>query len=872
MGEVYRAHDAKLNRDVALKILSEAFVTDPDRLARFHREAQVLAALNHPNIAAIYGFEDSPSTVSGQPATQALVLELVEGPTLADRITHGAIGLADALPIAKQIAEALEAAHDLGIVHRDLKPANVKVRDDGTVKVLDFGLAKAVDPAASSSATAMNSPTLTARATQLGVILGTAAYMSPEQAKGKAVDKRADIWAFGCVLFEMLAGRRPFNGDDISDVMAAVLRQDIDWTALPASTPPAVRRLLSRCLDRDVKQRLRDIGEARVQIEHVMRGTTDVPTPGDGLTVSPPRTRRWPHAVWAAVVLATAVLAPMAVRWFAGSEPVPAMTRFELDLPPGTTAFGWPEISPDGRALAAVAEGDDRIRRVWIRSMDDVAFRVLAGTEGASYPFWSPNSRSLAFFADDTLKKIAISGGPPEPLCAAVRARGGTWGSAGFLLFSAWVENVEELNQVADSGGAPKVLTPRAFPKAGLRRFPRFLPDGRHFLFFGSSRQTETDGVYLGSIDDDDAAAARIVSGFTEARYSNGFLFFVRDGALLAQPYDISRLALGSGEPIPVFASVAEGANESSKAFSVSDAGTLVVVPFGAPSKNQLRWFDRNGRTVADLGAPTSRVNPRISPDDSRVVTASNDGRQQLAGGALWLTDTRTGEARRTTFIEGGYASPAWITDDAFVFAKVAASGIFDIFRQSSNGGAEQVPLIIDRVHKASEDVSRDGRYLVYSAAPTQSTTDLWVMSMADPKPVLYAKNARHARFSPNGAWLAYVGRETVPGEVYVQSFPTPGQKFQISSGGGDLPVWSRDGQQLFYQAGRKLIAVSTNAAAGRFDGKSTPVFDVPNGTTGGVSVEYDVTRDGRFLFNVTVERQTPKAVVTLNWKAEARK
>jgi eukaryotic-like serine/threonine-protein kinase len=883
MGEVYRATDSNLKRSVAIKVLPASVAGDADRLARFQREAEVLAALNHPNIAAIYGLEKTADLT-------ALVMELVEGEDLSEVIArHGrsargggaprGLNIDDALPIARQIASALEAAHDQGIIHRDLKPANIKVRPDGNVKVLDFGLAKALDSGSRDpglhggrglSPGEPNSPTLTSPAhTAMGMILGTAAYMSPEQARGRAVDRRADIWAFGVVVFEMLTGRRAFEGDDVSITIANVLKEDVRWDRLPGDLPTALQRLLRRCLDKDPKRRLRDIGEARIEIENVMSGAGE-PTTG-AHAVTPARARTSTHVVWAALVVAAAVLAPLTLRWFTGSGPEPAVNRFELTLPALTMSLGWPEVSPDGRLIAVVAGGDDGIRRIWIRSMGAVTFQVLAGTEGASYPFWSPNSASLAFFADDKLKKVAVSGGPPEPLCLAFRARGGTWGRAGVVLFSAQIDRVEHLQQVADGGGTPAVVTPLDLPNLSLQRFPHFLSDGQHFLFFASARQPETDGVYVGSLGE--AGSTRIVAGFTEARYSDGLLFFVRDQALMAQPFDAARRTLGSDDPILVMTSVFGGGNEGSQAFSVSDGGVLVAVPTAA-SKNQLQWIDRTGRKVADLGDPTSHVGPRLSPDGLHVVTSLLAEGTRPTGGSLWLTDAKSGRTRLLTFSDGGYSDPVWSTNTVVVFAKATtANGNANLFRLSTGGAALQESLNEDRGHKYPQDVSRDGRYVVYVAAPTQSSADLQLWSLPDRKSSPYVKNAARARVSPLGNWLAYTGVESGRPEIYVQSFPTPETKHPITNTGGDWPVWSHDGRELFYQAGRKLLAVSVSEAAGGLNiGPARVLFDLPLGTSTSPVLEYDVSRDGRFLFNVPVENQSPKAIVTLNWKAGLKK
>ena len=859
MGQVFRARDTGLDRDVAIKILPDAFAHDADRLSRFRREAKILAALNHPNIAAVYGLEESGGLT-------ALVMELVDGEDLSQRLARGAISLEDVLPIARQIADALDAAHEQGIVHRDLKPANITLRTDGTVKVLDFGLAKAMDPAVTSPANAMNSPTITSPAllTSAGVILGTAAYMSPEQARGKTVDHRSDVWAFGCVLFELLTGTRAFGGDDVTDTIAAIITKEPDWARLAPDTPAAVRRLLRRCVEKNPKRRLSSMSDARLELDEPAETGTG---PRDG-TESRGSGRTRERLVWAALVVLAAVVVPLAVRRLAGPSPEPAVTRFEVPLTESTVAAGPPEVSPDGRTIAVVMRGDDAIPRIRIRTLDAASFLELPGTEGASFPFWSPDSRSIAFFANDTLKRILVSGGPPQTLCSAVRARGGTWGRAGILLFSALADHAERLQQVVEGGGTPAALTPLSLPKLTLQRWPHFLPDGRHFLFFASARQTETDGVYAASLGE--AGGKRIVPGFTEARYSNGTLLFVRDTTLLAQPFDPVGQALGPPDPV-VISSVSNAGNEGGKAFSVSDGGVMIVVPLAAPLRSQLKWFDRSGRWIADLGLPGNHRGPRISPDGLRVVTSSAVPLVTNHGGALWTVDTKSGQPQRLTFADGDYLLPVWSRDATSVFfgLETGATGIHDLFSQPTNGSASQDALLPSREkeNKFPQDVSPDGRSLLYLTQSTQSNAALWVMSLPERKPALYLTNAGSARLSPSGGWVAYSGDNSGHREIYLQSFPTPAVKFHVSEGGGDAPVWSRDGRELFYVAGAKLMAVPVSTASGDPKiGQPTALFDLPGQS------DFDVSADGRFLFAVPVANQAPAAIVTLNWKAGLKK
>ena len=556
MGEVYRARDAKLNRDVALKVLPELFARDPDRLARFKREAQVLASLNHPNIAAIYGLEETNGV-------QALVLELVEGPTLADRIAHGPIPVDEALPIARQIAEALEAAHEQGIIHRDLKPANIKLRPDGTVKVLDFGLAKALEPGAAAGGDVTASPTITSPAmTQMGVILGTAAYMSPEQAKGRQADKRSDVWAFGAVLYEMLSGQRAFKGDDIADMIAAVLRQDVDWTALPASTPAPVRRLIARCLDRDVRQRLRDIGEARIVLDDPFAPASG----GPAAPVLAPHAPLWRRAI--PLVLCAIVAGALAgtAAWYLKPSAPRTVSRFRFTLPQGLSFTGLARraiaISPDGTQMVYVANG-----RLYLRSMSEPDAKAIQGTEGyqaVANPVFSPDGRSVAFHAtaDQTLKKIAVTGGAAVTICAANIPFGMSWGS-GDIVFSAGSQSIM---RVSSDGGTPEVIVGL---KAGeVAENPQMLPGGQHVLFTLATgtalNRWDTADIVVQSV----ASAERktLIAGGSDAHYlPTGHLVYAVRGSVFAVPFDVQRLEVGSPVPSGPRCHASVGARRRSK-------------------------------------------------------------------------------------------------------------------------------------------------------------------------------------------------------------------------------------------------------------------------------------------------------------------
>jgi eukaryotic-like serine/threonine-protein kinase len=618
MGEVYRARDTKLGRDVAIKILPRVFTSDPERLARFEREARMLATLNHPNIGAIYGLEDADSI-------RALVLELVDGETLADQIARGPLPLKDALPMARQIAEALDAAHDKGIVHRDLKPRNVALTRDGTVKVLDFGLAKATvrDGAAGDGS---HAPTMTIGGTRQGTVLGTAAYMSPEQARGQAVDKRTDIWAFGCVLYEMLTGQIAFRGETISDTIAAVLDREPNWTALPAATPWTIRRLLQRCLEKDPKRRLRDIADARLELDEELSGPERA---GLGERPQTERLSHVPPSRWIYAVGISLLVLGTAFGWWVHSRPsVVERGAVRIDVsPPAGTKFvvGFGAISPDGQFLTFVVQSPSG-PTLWVRALDSQAAHELPGTDGAAFPFWSPDSRSLGFFASGKLRRIDIAGGTPTEICDVPAGRGGTWNADGVIVYNA--VNDGPLLQVLATGGAPRPLTALDVTKhENSHRNPTFLPDGRHFLYFIRSDDREIRGIYVGSVERPQERIRVVPSDFSGV-YSpgqderSGYLLWLRNGALVAQPLDAERFTV-SGEAVTVADSIRQiGAPNALSPVSVSRDGTLVYGSSPEPHY-QLTWYGRDGKPVGTVGTPDAYLDLRISPDGQRVAVMS---------------------------------------------------------------------------------------------------------------------------------------------------------------------------------------------------------------------------------------------------------
>jgi len=859
MGEVYRARDPRLGRDVAIKVLLEVFAKDAERMARFEREAQLLAALNHPNIATLLGLEESDK--SG-----ALVMELVEGPTLADRLAAGPIPLDEALPIARQIAEALEYAHEKSIVHRDLKPANVKLTREGVVKVLDFGLAKALgdDPGEAGSA---NSPTLSLAATRAGMILGTAAYMAPEQAKGKPVDRRADIWAFGVVLFEMLTGRRLYSGETAAETLAAVMMKEPALDPLPAETPQAIRKLLRRCVEKDRKRRLQSIGEARIAIEE------ELATPArDAAVVAaspPPRPKR--ALAWMALVAAVATVAALALA-VAYFRRTPAEARaVSLALPPPEKAsFGPIAVSPDGRRVAFTATQAGRTQ-LWVRPLDSTAAQALPGTEDASYPFWSPDSRFLGFFAQGKVKKIEASGGPPRTLADAPAGRGGTWSRDGVIIFAP--APGAGLSRLAASGVEAKPLTtldPSRLENS--HRWPVFLPDGRHYLCYVRSPLREHRGIYVFGLDS--KKGIRLLGDESNVAYVEmpsgpGYLLFIREAALLAQPFDAKQLQL-AGEPFSVAERVGYEASFSWGAFSASNNGVLVYDPIGPSLSDQLTWFDREGKRLGAVGSPVGvHYQPWLSPDEKSVAIEQFD--LQLTFD-IWLIDLSRGAPSRFTFDPANDQYPVWSPDGSRIAFASSRNGLLNLYLKVATGAGQEELLQKSAIAQAPEDWSRDGRWLAYWERHPETSVDLWVLPLSgDRKPVPFLRtkaNEHGGRFSPDGKWMAYHSDETGSQEVYVQPFPASGGRWQVSKDGGGYPKWRRDGKELFYLAAdKKIVAVDVETGSTFQVGVPRPLFETR------ISVPYAhfaVTGDGRrFLVPTPVAgAQSTPATVVLNWTA----
>jgi serine/threonine protein kinase/Tol biopolymer transport system component len=847
MGQVYRARDTTLGREVALKALPDAVAHDPDRVARFRREAQILATLNHPLVASIYGVEESGSA-------PVLILELVEGVTLAERIAARRLTLEDVWRIARQISEALEAAHQQGIVHRDLKPANIKLRPDGAVKVLDFGLARALDPVPSdpepNAAATVSSPALT----RVGVILGTAAYMSPEQARGQPVDRGADIWAFGAVLFEMLTGCRAFEGDDPTQTVASVLKSEPDWSRLPAETPAAIRRLLRRCLEKDRRSRLADMRDARLEIEDAQRGESTAPEINGG------RVRTRERLLWIAgcAALAIATGASLATRRPAAVAPPPER-RVEITTPPTLDPLSF-ALSPDGEKLAFVATSDGRTQ-LWIRSLESGAAQPLRGTDGATFPFWSPDSRSVGFFSAEKLRRVEIDGGAARVLGTAVIGPGASWGRDGLILFSMVPDG--PVLRTSDSGGPSSVA---AGSQSGPgNRYPQLLPDGRHYLYFVAEERT----VFLGAIDAPgrrkllEADASAVVAPPDQ-------ILFIRDDVLYAQRFD-AQLQM-EGEPVRLATGVAVhpfgGAGVSASAM-----GSIAYRSVSGYQERQLIWFDRAGRQVGVVGKPDAAglANPSLSPDGRRVVVnRSIDGNSDL-----WIIDVDRGVPRRFTATPTPDVGGSWFADGrSILFSGIAAKG-FGLYAKPVDTDGAALPLRgLTFQQSIAMDASRDG-HVLYRTNP-RDNWDIWSVSLrgeSSPTPVVESPfDERSGQFSPDGRWIAYESNESGQYEIYVRPFNTPGASRLVSTAGGSQPRWRSDGSELFYLTpDSRLVAVPVKLPAAGTDfslGSPTPLFQVRATSTvqGGVTFEYAVAADGqRFLVNTFVEHPASPISLILN-------
>ena len=883
MGQVWQATDTQLNRQVALKILPDAFADDPDRLARFQREAQILASLNHPNIAAIHGIEEAEGT-------RALVLELVEGPTLADRIAKGAIPVDEALPIAKQIAEALEAAHEAGVIHRDLKPANIKVREDGTVKVLDFGLAKALDP--NPEGDPSQSPTLTAAATQMGVIMGTAAYMSPEQARGKPVDKRADIWGFGCVLFEMLTGRRVFQGEDVSTTLANVIRADVSWESLPRDLAPGLAIYLRRCLDKDPTRRVRDMGDVRLAMDGAFETTVTMPSEPTVTTTLQFWQRPLPATVAA---LGLVILTGLGV-WSATrpvDPPAESVRHFALDIgeasPIGiVNLHAMPAWSPDGTRLVYAANVDGT-HQLYLRSLDDLEARPIDGTEGAYSPFFSPDGESVGVFttsaASGELKRVALRGGTPLALCECFPPLGATWLADGTIITANApdVRATVALYRVPEAGGTPEPLATLDTENGEVAHtWPHALPGGTAVLFTIDDRASGAadnvaDRRQVAVLSLDTGEHEIVIEAGYNARYvATGHLVFGRQGALWGVPFDPERLVTTGPEEL-LLQGVEINDNLGAMALSVSNDGTLVYVSGAATGIEAtvwaLVWSNRDGADEPLPLPPRRFSDPRVSPEGSRVAVTVFD--PDGGGRDIWIYDLTSGAGLRMTR-EGDNSLPRWTSDGEHVVFSWNAGGRRNLYRVRADGSSAAERLTTSEQDQGLISLSPDGQTAIFTDTDVAADATSWhIMSVrldggAEPQPVVTGPFRQGSgELSPDGRWLAYRSDEAGQFEIYVQPYPGPGPKTPISIGGGNWPSWAPDGQAVFYESEGSLMRRTFDTEPTVQLGSPEVVLDLRGYVLGreGLRRQFDVAADGeRFLL-----RKAPVAASSLDQTVTAR-
>jgi Tol biopolymer transport system component/tRNA A-37 threonylcarbamoyl transferase component Bud32 len=883
MGVVWKAEDTTLDRDVAIKVLPDLLSQEPERLARFEREAKLLASLNHPNIATVHGLHQEPASESG-PELRFLAMEMVEGEDLSTRLERGPLPVDEVPALARQIAAALEAAHSQGVVHRDLKPANVVVTPDGMAKVLDFGLAKAVEPdAASASGSLSLSPTVTSRGTAAGVILGTAAYMSPEQARGRPVDRRTDLWSFGCVLYECLTGVQLFRGETVSDSLAAILRAEPDWSLLPGDTPPMLRLVLRRCLTREPGKRLQDAGDARVDLEEALEDPQ-----GSALGLSPVAATEGARAPgkpsrlpWLVAAAALALAVFLALRGGSG-PPDPAFSH-RLTIPvPGLTEFGDlraspPVVSPDGRHVVFGVTENSGETQLWIRSLDDFTARPLANTRNAAFAFWSPDSREVAFFETGKIKRVEIATGRVQFLGGESSAypRGGSWSPDGKILY---VPNSNSGVYLADtSGGMGRLITtPDPDVPDHSHRWPSFLPDGEHFLFVSWTNdlraRPEHGGVFLASISGEEAPVRIVPDASSVAYVPPGYLLVIRDGNLIAIPFDLgARRVTGEGRVIAT--GVLHNQGNAHGAFSASMEGTLVYARGQAFLPSTLIWYDRKGNSTPAAGEPASHDDLRLSPSQDRAVTVIPG---ENGDGQIWVVDLVRGVRTRLGYGPWAYDYPVWSgTGDRVLYAS-QERGTLDFETRFADGSGESTSVLADDKDKVLYDWSRDGSHIAYwPLGDGSGTSNIWIYSPETrTTEALIAGEPTYAgaRFSPDSHWIAYESDDSGRMEVFVQAFSgdggiRDGARWQLSTAGGHTPHWRDDGREILYvDPDRRVMAVSVEVQGDRLLlGTPQELFRIDS-----MIVAVDATGDHERLLVASRDDVGSEPIhVVLNWRRD---
>ena len=874
MGEVYRARDMRLGRDVAIKVLPSSYSDDKERLHRFEQEACAAGALNHPNILSIYDV----GTHDGSPY---VVSELLDGDTLRERLNGSVLPTRKAVDYARQIAHGLAAAHEKGILHRDLKPENLFLTRDERLKILDFGLAKLTGAADAQMQTEI--PTRRVD-TNPGVVMGTVGYMSPEQLRGQTADHRSDIFSFGAIFYEMLSGRRAFQGGSAAETMSAILKEEPpDLSETNKNLAPALERVVHRCLEKNREARFHSASDLAFALE-ALSGSTSISGQTE-TTITPTweRPKRRERLLWigATALLGLSLLAalPFVVAYFRSGPPVEGhATRFSV-LPPEKSILvgGGQHISPDGTRMVFVAIGIDGKRLLWSRSLESLTSQPLAGTEDAQNPFWSPDSRVIGFFAAGSkIKKIEFAGGPAQTLAEVPGGPGGTWNREGVIVFSRGP--TDGLFRVSANGGPTTQVTTLDKSRKEIGHvWPYFLPDDRHFLYLARSTQKENTGIYVAALDSPERKF--LVNTDSSPMYAPpGFLLYVRERTLMAQRFDASKLQL-SGEPFPVADQVGFNLVTGRAFFSVSQTGVLVFLSSNAPN-TQLAWFDRQGKQIALVGTTAVDTGLRLSPDEKRVAVTRLD--PQTASSDIWLIDLARNNPSRFTFDPANETAPVWSPDGSRIVFASNREGVPSLYQRFSNGaGSDEV------VHKSDQpaaphDWSPDGKFIIYGTFSPNTAADLWLLPLfgdQKPTPLIQTQfNEGQARFSPDGRWIAYSSNESGQYQVYVQSFPISGGKWQVSTGGGAQPQWRRDGKELFYLTpDRKIMAVDVNGAGSTFvagipqplfDARVSTLFPGGGGGAGGISY-YAASGDGqRFLLNTLGGDSSVPFTVVLNWTA----
>ena len=874
MGEVYRARDTQLGREVAVKVLPTAYSEDRNRLHRFEQEASAASALNHPSILAIYDI----GTHDGSPY---IVSELLEGETLRSRVGGAATAQRRVIDYALQIARGLAAAHEKGIVHRDLKPDNIFITNDGRVKILDFGIAKLTQPEGVQSQTEIPTKRVD---TEPGVVMGTVGYMSPEQVRGRPVDHRSDIFSFGAILYEMLSGRRAFHGESAADTMSAILKEDPpDLSDTNQNVSPALERLVNHCLEKNPEARFHSARDLAFALE-ALSGSSSVSGQTITAMTSPDvRSRVIKYLPWiVAAVLLIALLGilPFAIAYFR-STPAPSNLVRAMIAPPENSHllfFNEMAVSPDGTRLAFVAIDANGKTLLWLRVLAGTSSQPLTGSEGASLPFWSPDSRYIGFFSNGKLKKIDAAGGPPQTVCDAPSGRGGTWNNDNVIVFAPTFNSA--LYRVPATGGVPTALPQDSSRKEQIHHFPYFLPDGRHFIYRAgitpAYARDEGCGIYLGSLDSREYKL--ILKGDTNAVYGSGHLLFYRDGSLLAQPFDEQSLQL-SGDATPVAEQVQMNLAEVKGSFSISSNGILVYQSGSTGGTvSQLLWFDRDGKK-ANTTEPVFGANPRLSPDGQRIAVMAFD--TQAGSTDLWLYDSALSRKSRFTFDPAFDSNPVWSPDGHWlVFSSDRKTRlIYDIYQKAANGASNEELLFESNDYKRPTSFSPDGRFLAFTtlAAPPSGRGDIWILPLSgERKPFPFIQSSQfdesHGQFSPDSHFIAYESDESGIRQVYIAPFPGPGGKQQVSTNGGSDPVWRKDGKELFFLSEGKLMVAEVKTNGSGLDiGNAQLMFDAHSGF--GSFAHYDITPDGKhFIISTVGEGGSVPMNLVVNWNADLKK